>query len=91
MDVNLLVVIITSILVITIFILMLFHVDFSQISNYIFFKNEKYHKFTYFVVLGTILFLIMLVIFSSQRNVYLQHILAISTLLIVFRKGVADK
>tara|TARA_Y100000385_G_C12891038_1_gene549973 strand:+ start:276 stop:551 length:276 start_codon:yes stop_codon:yes gene_type:complete len=91
MDVNLLVVIITSIVFVSVILLLLFSVDLSQVNNFIFFKNEKYHRLTYFVLLGIVLFLINIVLFDSGTVESFRHIAVIALLLILFRRGVVEK
>lgn len=91
MDVNLLVVIITSILLLSVIMLLLFCVDLSQVNNFKFFKNEKFHQLTYFVVLGIIMFLINVILFNDGAIEYLRHIIIISILLVIFRRGVVQR
>ena len=91
MDVNLLVVIITSIVFVSAILLLLFSVDLSQVSNFNFFKNEKYHRLTYFVLLGIVLFLINIVLFDNGTVESFRHIAVIALLLILFRRGVVEK
>lgn len=91
MDVNLLVVIITSIVFVSVVILLLFSVDFSRVNNFNFFKNEKYHKLTYFVLLGLLLFLISIILFKEAKVESLRHIAVIVLFLIIYRRGVIEK
>lgn len=91
MDVNLLVVIIASIIFVSLILLILFSVDLSQVNNFKFFKNVKYHKLTYFVLLGLMLFLINIVLFKDGTVSSFRHISIVVILLIVFRRGVVEK
>ena len=91
MDVNLIVVILTSFVLVFMLISFLFSVDNHSKKSIKFFKNEKYHKYIFFVTLGIVLFLIQIMILTSRQEEYVRHVIMIAILLILFRRGVVEK
>lgn len=91
MDVNLIIVILTSFLLVFIFMSILFAVENKSKNPIRFFSNEKYHKYIFFVILGIILFLTQIMILNQKEDQYLGHIIMITIMLILFRRGVVDK
>lgn len=91
MDVNLLVVILTSFLVVFILMSILFSVENNSKKIIKFFSNEKYNKYIFFVILGIVLFLTQIMILNTHNEEYLKHVIMIAILLILFRRGVVEK
>lgn len=91
MDINLLTVIITCFVLIFFLMSVLFSVENESRVKIKFFSNEKYHRHIYFVTLGIVLFLLLIMIMGLKDEKYLSHVIVISTLLIFLRRRIVKQ